>query len=88
MAATPTAEPTVSPSPTPTKKPILCADTWLFIEIDQKVILRDTRIISGKVYCNKGMETIVKVVSDSAVIAEIILNKDEDTFSLETDFSE
>jgi len=96
-AGEPTLEPTVEPTEKPavqtTDRPIQCVDSWLFIEVDQEEISKDTRFISGEVY-NSGMETIVKAVAystvtdESVVIAEKILKESESTFSLETDFSE
>ena len=85
---TPTVIPATSPTPTATPKPVLCADTWLFLEIDQESITKDTEVISGKVLCKGSMEVLIQVKLNKMVIAEKVMTKDEDSFSIETDFSQ
>ena len=52
----------------------------------QESITKDTEVISGKVLCKGSMEVLIQVKLNKMVIAEKVMTKDEDSFSIETDF--
>lgn len=77
--------------PTENPKPISddvkdVADVWLFFEIYEKKITRETTLLTGAV-ANKDYDTAIRVRVNNILIAEKRLINGEDTFSLEVDFS-
>ncbi len=86
--STPAPTPISTPTPTPedNKKPIVAADIWLFFDIEQNEITKNTTTLSGTMF--KCDNTVIRVKVNDTVIAEKYYYESSSTFEIQTNFSD
>lgn len=77
-----------TPTPAPTEKPVLAADSWLNFKLNSDSIWLNNRYISGTTENIGGGDGIIEIKVGNTIIASKELKADETEFSIPVDFSE